>query len=97
MIRVADVSCDLVDQGIAIPQADIRFVITSYSIHYTKLYDALATGIFCAAMARLLGATVARAGAFGILAGVGLYAVAVHLLGLNLPAGTVLAVVTGSP
>jgi len=72
-------------------------MLAGYAVVFEWLGFALATGIFCAAMARLLGATVARAGAFGILAGVGLYAVAVHLLGLNLPAGTVLAVVTGSP
>jgi len=72
-------------------------MLAGYAIVFEWLGFALSTSMFSAAMARLLGATAVRAIAFGVIAGVGLYAVAVHLFGLNLPAGTVVTIVTGSP
>jgi putative tricarboxylic transport membrane protein len=71
-------------------------MLAGYAFTFEWLGFALATTIFCAALARLLGAGRLGAIVFGIVAGVGLYVVAVHLLGLNLPVGEIYPHGTGA-
>ncbi len=66
-------------------------IVTAMLFAYAELYEPLgfiiATSLFAALMARLLGATWARSVAFGIVSGVFGYLVCAGLLDLNLPAG----------
>lgn len=72
-------------------------LVAGYAVVFEWLGFALATALFCSGFARLLGATRTGALLFGIVTGAGLYVVAVHLLGLNLPPGELLAVWNRSP
>jgi putative tricarboxylic transport membrane protein len=60
-----------------------------YASVFEWLGFALATSLFCAGLAGLMGARGSRAILFGVLLGVGQYVIAVHLLGLNLPIGEI--------
>ena len=60
-------------------------MIWAYAAVFEWLGFALATTLFCAGLAGLMGASKGRAALFGITAGIGLYGLSVHLLGLNLP------------
>ena len=66
-------------------------MLAGYAFLFEWLGFALATALFCTGIARLLGASRSRAVVFGLITGIGLYAVAVYLLGLNLPIGDVIA------
>ena len=65
-------------------------LIWIYAAVFEWLGFALATALFSAGLAGIMGARPSRALLFGVLVGVGQYLIAVYLLGLNLPAGEIL-------
>ena len=64
-------------------------LLAAYALLFEALGFALATAVFCTALATILGARPLQAVLFGGLAGLGLYACAIYLLGLNLPLGEI--------
>ena len=67
-----------------------------YASVFEWLGFAIATSLFCAGLAGLMGASWRSAIVFGVVLGIGQYVFAVHLLGLNLPAGDILIMIGGS-
>ena len=90
ILRNADDRKTLSLQGSSKQVLIAAVLIWLYAAVFEWLGFALATVLFSAGLAGLMGARPSRALLFGVLVGVGQYLIAVYLLGLNLPAGEIL-------